>query len=156
SPSARLLEDNIMKGLRHLSVLALGFTVLLTGAAPALAQTPPCYEVELIVFRQPEPTGLDAELHPLDPPAPQPSEVVPRREPQAGGREPYTLLGSGDLKLSGVYKSLEESQRYGPLLRIGWRQPGLAGNQSASVAFPPDWKAPAVRARPALYGLVRF
>jgi hypothetical protein len=145
-----------MKGLRHLSVLALGLTALLSGAAPALAQTPPWYEVELIVFRQPEPTGSDTELHPLDPPAPQASQVVSLRQPQAGTGQPYTMLGSGDLKLGSVYKSLQDSQRYEPLLHIGWRQPGLAGNQTASVALPPNWQPWADGARPPLYGLVRF
>ncbi|HEX5514265.1 MAG TPA: CsiV family protein, partial [Gammaproteobacteria bacterium] len=88
--------------------------------------------------------------------APQASQVVSLRQPQAGASQPYTMLGNGELKLGSVYKSLRDSQRYQPLLHIGWRQPGLAGNQTASVAIPPNWQPWADGARPPLYGLVRF
>lgn len=144
-----------MKGLRPLFALLLA--ALLLGTAPASAQQgTPWYEIELIIFRQPEPKGLDAELHPVDPPAPQAEQVVSLRQPQSGATLPYSMLSGGQLQLGGVYKSLEGSGHYQPLLHIGWRQPGLSGSEAASIAIPSDWRPWANGVRPPLHGLVRF
>lgn len=144
-----------MKGLP--SLFALLLTALLLAAAPASAQQgTPWYEIELIVFRQPEPSGLDAELHPVGPPAPQAEQVVSLRQPHSGSILPYSMLSGNELQLGGVYKSLQDSRHYQPLLHIGWRQPGLAGTEAASIAIPADWQPWTNSARPPLHGLVRF
>lgn len=139
----------------YLPTLLLGLMVA-TAVPPAAAQSAAdWYEIEIIVFRQPEPTGANAELHPVDPPPPEASQVVSLRQPGAGG-VPYEMLRSGDLKLGGVYESLEQSERYEPLLHIGWRQPGVGESAAASVAIPPEWQPWSQAQRPPLHGLVRF
>src|SRR5690606_39351991 len=65
----------------------------------------------LIVFRQPDPTGLDAELHPVDPPPPEAEQVVTLRQPQGGATLPYAMLDSGELQLGAVYQRLQDSDR---------------------------------------------
>lgn len=144
-----------MKGLHPL--LAALLVALLLAAAPVSAQqSMPWYEIELIIFRQPEPTGADAELYPVDPPAPQAEQVVSLRQPQASTKLPYSMLGSNELQLSGIYQSLKSSSHYEPLLHIGWRQPGVAGSEAASVAIPSDWRPWTNGSQPPLHGLVRF
>lgn len=144
-----------MTRVRYLPTLLLGLMVA-TAVPPAAAQSAAdWYEIEIIVFRQPEPTGANAELHPVDPPPPEASQVVSLRQPGAGG-VPYEMLRSGDLKLGGVYESLEQSERYEPLLHIGWRQPGVGESAAASVAIPPEWQPWSQAQRPPLHGLVRF
>lgn len=144
-----------MTRVRYLLALLLGLMIA-AAVPPAAAQSAAdWYEIEIIVFRQPEPTGANAELHPVDPPPPEASQVVSLRQPGAGG-VPYEMLRSGDLKLGGVYESLEQSERYEPLLHIGWRQPGVGESAAASVAIPPEWQPWSQAQRPPLHGLVRF
>lgn len=112
------------------------------------------YEVELVVFRQAEPTGTDAELRPLDPPPPEAEQVVSLR--REGGDAAYSLLEPNQLKLAGVVQSLRQSRYYEPLLHIGWRQPGLGEKEAAAVAVPLQWQPWANGSTPDLFGLVRF
>lgn len=143
-----------MKGSRFFFAIVL---TALTLAAPAGAQqSTPWYEIELIVFRQPDPTGLDAELHPVDPPPPEAEQVVTLRQLQGGATLPYAMLDSGELQLGAVYQRLQDSGRYQPLLHIGWRQPGLSSAEAASVAIPPEWQPWGNALRPPLHGLIRF
>src|SRR5690625_2762143 len=141
--------------IRRLLALMLGLA-LATAALPGLAQSAAdWYEVEVIAFLQQEPTGDDAELHPLNPPAPEASHVVSLRQPDAE-QIPYAMLTKNDLKLAGVYRSLDQSDYYQPLLHIGWRQQGLSEEQAAAVAIPPDWQPWSQLDQLPLYGLIRF
>jgi hypothetical protein len=128
---------------------------LLMAASAAPAQTDaPMYEVEVVVFRQAEPSGNDAELRPLDPPAPEAAQVVSLRGDTGGA--PYAALASNELQLGGVVQGLRQSQFYEPLLHVGWRQPGLPANAAAAVAIPAQWQPWSSGETPPLYGLVRF
>lgn len=142
-----------MTNLRQL-LSALALLLLGAAALPAQASTP-WYEVELIVFRQADPGGSDRELHPLNPEPPRASQIVSLRPPQAG-KVAYTMLGAAELKLGSIYQSLNSSSNYEPLLHLGWRQPGLASKDAASVALPANWQPWGDTALPPLHGLVRL
>jgi hypothetical protein len=142
-----------MMNLRQL-LLVLSFLLTAAAALPAQASEP-WYEVELIVFRQADPGGSDRELHPLNPAPPQAAQVVSLRPPQAG-KVAYTILGPAELKLGSIYQSLKSSSHYEPVLHLGWRQPGLASKDAASVALPANWQPWADTALPPLHGLVRL
>lgn len=142
--------------MTNLRIPLLALTLLLTAAVtmPVLAAEP-WYEVELIVFRQPDPVGSDRELHPLNPTPPQAPQTVSLRPPQTG-KTAYTMLSPAELKLGSITQGLRSSPHYKPLLHLGWRQPGLAGKEAAAVALPADWQPWASTDLPPLYGLVRL
>lgn len=112
-----------LRGQRFIAVIVGFFAV-----AVATAQEPvPWYEIEIIVFanrgsewtqaeawRQPMPVRLAdgvRELRPAD----------TRRSILAA--EPFLELRSDELRLHGARNRLQSSQRYQPLLHLGWRQP---------------------------------
>lgn len=130
------------------------------GLAPAQQQEPPqWYEVELIVFRQWEAPGDDAEAKPLDPPPPSFERVQPPAPADAAAGTRFRQLPAQRLDLHGVYRRLQQDDAYEPLLHIGWEQPGLSGAESVAVSLPADWQpqpqADQFTPTPPLHGLIR-
>lgn len=133
-------------------------TTLVAGGPAARAQTAqaatpapetPWYEVEVIVFRQWEAGGGDAERWPTLPPAPQASRLTQLAAPESSAGTPFARLPADQLKLRGVYDALAKAGQYEPLLHLGWRQPGLSEADAPAVAVPPGWQPPAAADGPA-------
>lgn len=145
--------------------------LLLPVLAVAQEAQPSWYEVEVIVFKQWEARGEDAEHWPTDAPDPRLQQLVQLGEPTEG-LVPFSQLPQSELRMQGVYKVLAASQSYEPLLHIGWRQQGLSREQAPAVAIPRGWEPAPPRdpesfelytglgdapqsERPALYGTIR-
>lgn len=135
-------------------LLALALLMSAAIMTPTLAAES-WYEVELIVFQQPDPVGSDAELHPVEPPPPKASQTVSLRSPQSG-KVPYTQLDTAQLKLGSLYQGLQRSPTYKPLLHLGWRQPGLSNAEAPAIALPAEWQPWTNAELPPLHGLVRL
>lgn len=116
----------------------------------ALAQeTAQLYDVEVIVFKQWEAGGADAELPRNDVPAPT-AERISALDAADG----IAALPSSELRLQGVYQVLARSKDYQPLLHVGWRQQGLGREQAPAVAIPAGW-LPGQELTPDLHGLIK-
>lgn len=107
--------------------------LLALGLSPAaLAQGD--YQVEVIVFKQWEAGGPDAERWPLNPPPPAAAQVVSLADPNNG----FSRLSPNQLKLHGAAQALAKSPSYEPLIHFGWRQPGLGRDAAPAVQLPAD------------------
>ncbi|HKK05756.1 MAG TPA: CsiV family protein [Gammaproteobacteria bacterium] len=124
-------------------ILAQLTTVLATGlaSAPARADEPQFYDVELIVFKNIDPSVMDAERWPTEPKLPAPSRFLALNSLISGATasmgppyQSYTALPASDLQLGGAVKKLEDSRRYRVLLHTGWREP--AADEKAAL---PVW-----------------
>ncbi|ABI57145.1 peptidoglycan binding protein CsiV [Alkalilimnicola ehrlichii MLHE-1] len=140
-------------GLLALLLSLVGGTALLLPGTVAAEQQ---YDVELIIFRQWEARGDDAEAWPLSVGAPHFGRWQPL------GARGFQRLSGNQLRLHGARQRLEQSDAYDPLLHIGWRQEGLPRNRSVAVPLPPAWMPPQAPEEWApslepqrLYGLVR-
>jgi len=139
--------------------LLLALMTLLGGAGlaqPGAVAAEQAYNVEMIIFRQFEARGDDAEAWPLAVTPPQFSRVQ-----QLGGGD-FRRLSGDQLRLHGARQRLQQSDAYDPLLHIGWRQEGLPRNRSVAIGIPPGWTPPedadnwdASMEAAQLYGLVR-
>lgn len=154
--------------MRKLATIWL-LPLLLLPLAAAAQDSPTLYEVELILFKQPEPEGADAEDWPTNAEEPYADEVV--QLSTAGGN--YQLLPNEALQLHGIYNRLAQAPQYEPQLHIGWRQYGRPRDDSPWIALPIGWQpVPPTQAaeetdsgfrsflgtrtdQPTLYGLVR-
>lgn len=120
-------------------------------ALPGIALAQSGVEVEVVVFRQWEAGGGDAELSPANPPPP---EAV----------RPVSLVGTGfsrlppsELELAGVRQRLAESNAYEVLTHFGWTQPALSPEESRSVVIPAGWRpADGVPVNDPLFGSFRL
>lgn len=133
------------------------------------------YEVEVIIFRQWQAGGADAEYPRPDTPAPAAENVASLNPPAPGAPlTPYARLAENELRLRGSMQALTRHKAYEPLLHVGWRQPGLGRADAPMVALPPGWlpeplaasadepahtpsatSAARAEAKPPLYGLIR-
>jgi len=112
-------------------ILALLVTIVPTALiAPAHADEPPFYNVELIVFKNLDPGVMDAERWPTRPTLTAPSRFLSLGSLLSGAAatmglpyQNYSALEPADLQLDEAVKRLEASRHYRILLHTGWRQP---------------------------------
>lgn len=92
------------------------------------------YDVELIVFRNVSPQGLSTELWPSDPRLPDTGDAVSLK-PFNGSRDPqpFSRLPASAFRLDGVWKALQQSANYQPLLHVAWTQPGYPPGKAQAV-----------------------
>lgn len=140
----------------HRQLAALLLVLLSLFALPAAAQeSAQWYEVEVIVFRQWESGGADAERPRADVPPLGAENVVSLRGPEPGQPlTPYARLSPNEMRLHGVKQVLEKHRGYEPLLHVGWRQPGLGQAGAPAVALPAGW-LPGAGEEPMLRGLIK-
>jgi hypothetical protein len=127
-------------------VLALGGLIPAANAQQSTdgAEQPDWYQVEVVIFRQWEQRGPDAETWPRDPVPPRDGSLVTLGPPASGPDAPaFSRLPGDALKLSGIASRLRKSSSYEVLLHVGWVQPGMEESSTRAVALPLDWKPPA-------------
>lgn len=136
----------------------LAILSLTAGAAFAAdAETPSWYDVEVLVFKNNTPSGLDSEVWPVDPGQPDlthVTELVPpaQTSPLPGGAQPFQQLDDTALTLRSAASRLAAAPGYRPLLHLAWRQPVTAQADAPAVHVA---SATGAEAAPALDGLVR-
>ena len=129
---------------------ALCLLLLVTGAATVQAQTSgdtapkDWYAVEVIVFKQWEAGGQDAELWPNNPALPSARHGLQPLSGPADQRTAFAPLSSGSFALAGVERRLSQSDAYRVLTHFGWIQPGLDDKQAPAVALPENWLSSAL------------
>lgn len=130
--------------------------------APAAEEPITWYTVEMIVFERTGNAGLDAELWPADPGLPDLADAIElstegMTQEQLAGRtssaekeaagtsgeakpaplapmpRAFRLLPPEEYRLSGVWKKLERSSAYRPLLQVAWVQPGYPAQDAPLV-----------------------
>lgn len=62
-----------------------------------------------------------------------PSERDRPNEVRIPGPRAFQALSRGELKMTGVFRTLRNSSAYEPILHVGWRQPGLGESRARSV-----------------------
>lgn len=128
--------------LLFVGLLLPAHTLAQSGPASApLAPTPNWYDVEIIVFANTDPQAGVLESWPADPGVPDWNSAVPLK-PAASGL-PYMQLPDSGLHLNSVWRKLQRSSDYSPLLRSAWAQPAI---DRASALFVRVGTAPAANA----------
>ncbi len=135
----------------------------LAGLAPAgaasaeeVARAP--HEVEVIVFRQWEAGGRNAERWPTRARLPYaerwrvptgcgagaPAKERPRSEAEAAEEAPGPLrcLPADQRQLGPQWEALAASRHYRPLYHIAWEQPGVPRDEAIAVPVPSYWQPP--------------
>ena len=117
------------------SILAL----LLPAAAPAQstddAEAPPLFDVEIVVFRNVKAPKSREFILPVSSPGRDEKmlDLSSASSVEAAREMGYELIPAEELRLLEKVAKLVESPRYDLLLHAGWRQPGLAREQSMPV-----------------------
>lgn len=127
------------------AVFAVALGLLCT---PAWSQSPAesgqsWYAVEVVIFRQQEAGGQDAEYWPQ--PVSQPAaDHLATLGPVASGEDApaFSRLPDTELQLNDISERLAHSKDYEVLLHVGWRQPGLGPDRAPAVVLPLDWSPP--------------
>ncbi len=103
------------------------------------------YDVEVIVFAQKDTQqALASESWPDQPPQPDLAHAIHTLDPVPGLLSEFQKLPAGDTdKLDGIWKRLQNSSRYEPLVHVAWVQPGLARNAAPPVDINPSPVVPA-------------
>ncbi len=98
------------------------------------------YEVEVIIFQQPEPGGADREWWP----ARQPLPAAQRLDglSRASGKTALRTLGGGEMELGNLRAGLDRAPGYRVLEHFGWVQPDWEEGEALAVALPLNWAAP--------------
>lgn len=113
---------------------------LTAGAALGAAETetPPWYDVEVLVFKNNTAPGAENEVWPVDPGLPAPGQVIelvppPQTSPLPGAAQPFQQLGDAGQALMAASTRLAASRDYTPLLHLAWRQPVTAQADTPAV-----------------------
>ncbi|MCC6303288.1 MAG: peptidoglycan binding protein CsiV [Gammaproteobacteria bacterium] len=114
------------------AALLLALSLLAGIALGADADTPPWYDVELIVFKNKAPPTQNGELWPVDPGTPELAQTT-ELAPPAGGTQPFQQLGASSHTLGSALTRLSASRDYRPLLHLAWRQPVTAQADAPAV-----------------------
>ncbi|MCC6206922.1 MAG: peptidoglycan binding protein CsiV [Gammaproteobacteria bacterium] len=113
---------------------------LLAGTAlgAADADTPPWYDVEVIVFKNNTPPASNGEVWPVDPGSPELEKAMelvplPQSSPLPGNVQPFQELGDSNHTLASALARLYAARDYHPLLHLAWRQPVTAQADAPAV-----------------------
>ena len=111
------------------ALLWWGTLVSITNAADTLSW----YEVEVIVFAENQPQKAVEEDIPL--PAPEDEQIVSLKPAAIRTEFPreFQRISPRDLRLGQELARLKRSERYTPLLHIGWYQPGYSRSKARAV-----------------------
>ncbi|MBT8143882.1 MAG: peptidoglycan binding protein CsiV [Gammaproteobacteria bacterium] len=116
-------------------MLSLLLTILLM-PVPALAQEPPVFDVEVIVFRHVEADNTELPSYDRDA---EDNEATPVR------RRRYPALSADELRLGGAAQRLLSSSEWSPILHAGWRQPTDSREEAAAMSVAGTRRGASVR-----------